>query len=317
MALPTNTTQTYDLVGIKESFENAIYNIAPTDTPFLSMLSRKSIDAVHHEWQTDSLAAAANNKHIEGYDTDADDIVPTVLADNYCQISKKIVQTSGTSDAVAKHGRGKSEKAYQLAKSGKELKRDMEFALTQNGAAVVGAAATARQTRGLEGFIETNDLLGGGVAASPDGGPGAGTAPVDGDTRAFTETLLRSAQQLAWAQGGNPTVLMVGAFNRGVLDGFTGFSTRMNEASSKKLVATIEMYQGPFGSLKVVCNRHQRDRTAFLLDKEYWALGVLRGIQKEELAKTGDSERAHIISEYCLISKQEKASAAVRDLTTA
>jgi hypothetical protein len=315
MALPTNTTQTYDLVGIKESFENIIFNIAPTDTPFLSMLPRKSIDAVHHEWQTDTLATAANNKHIEGYDTDADDIVPTVLADNYCQISKKIIQTSGTSDAVAKYGRGKSEKNYQEAKAGKELKRDMEFALCQNGAAVVGAAATARQTRGLEGWIETNDLLGSG-GTSPDAGPGAGTAPVDGTQRAFTETLLRQAQQEAWEEGGDPKILMVGAFNRGVLDSFSGFSTRMQEAGSKKLVATVEVYQGPFGSLKVLCNRHQRDRTAFVLDKEYWSLGVLRGIRKEELSKTGDSERAHILAEYCLISKQEKASAAVRDLTT-
>jgi hypothetical protein len=317
MTVPTGTHQTYQVNGIKESFEDIIYNISPTDTPFLSMLDRKSIDSTHHEWQTDALAAAANNKHVEGIDTASDAQTSTVLADNYTQISKKIVQTSGTTNAVAKHGRGKNEQARLEAKAGKELKTDMEFALTQNGAAVVGTASVARQLRGLEGWIATNDVLSAaGSPASPNIGPGAGVAPVDGTARAFTEALLRQAQQLAWAQGGNPSVLMVGPFNRGVLDSFTGFSTRTKE-SDKRLVATVEVYVGPFGTLKAVANRFQRDRTAFLLDPDYWALGTLRAIQKEKLAKTGDSERAQIIAEYTLISKQEKASAAVRDLTVA
>jgi hypothetical protein len=318
MAVPTNTYQTYQAIGKAESFEDAIYNIAPTDTPFLSMLPRKSIENTHHQWQTDSLATAANNAQIEGDDSTATAAVPSVLKDNYTQISKKVVQTSGTNNAVAKHGRSKKEQAYQLAKAGKELKRDMEFALCQNGAAVVGTAAVARQCRGLEGWIVTNGILGvAGSPAHPNNGPGAGTAAVDGTARAFTETLLRTAQQSAWAQGGNPSLLMVGPFNRGVLDSFTGFSTRNMDSEGKKLTATIEIYVGPFGRLKAVANRFQRDRTAFLLDTDYWALGTLRPIQKEELAKTGDSEKTQIITEYTLISKQEAASAAVRDLTVA
>jgi hypothetical protein len=313
MAVPADTYLSYSVNGAKESFEDAIYNIAPTDTPFLSGLKRKSIDAKLHQWQTDTLAAAAANAQLEGDDTANEAQTATTLWSNYTQISKKVIQVSGSNMATDKYGRGKDELAYRLGVKGSELKNDMEFGLCQNTTFNAGAAGTARQSRGLEGWIYTNDVLGA-TGVSPV--PASNTAGTDGTQRAFTEDLLREAQKLCFDQGGNPDILMVGTFNRGVVDSFTGFSTRMNDAKDKKIVATIEFYVGPFGKLKVVTNRFQRDRTAFLLDMDYWQLGVLRPMKTEALAKTGDSEKRHILTEYTLISKNEKASGAVRDLTT-
>lgn len=311
MALPTNTHHSYTMKGAKESFEDAIYNVDPTETPFLSMLPRVKVSQKLHQWQTDTLAAAANNAQLEGDDIAGDSQTATTLVDNYCQISRKAVTVSGTIQATEKYGRSKNELAYLLAKAGKELKRDMDFAICQNTTYNAGAAGTARQTRGLEGWIATNDSLGtSGVS------PSGNTAPTDGTQRAFTESLLRATHKLCYDSGGRPSVLMVGTFNRGVVDGFTGFSTRMNDAKEKGLVATIEFYIGPFGKLKVVTERQQRDRTAFLLDTEYWCLGSLRPIQRIKLAKTGDSDKEAIVAEYALIAKNEKSSGAVRDLTT-
>jgi len=312
MALPSNTYHSYTAKGQKESFEDAIYNVAPTDTPFLSMLPRVKVSQKLHQWQTDTLAAAANNKQLEGDDIPGDAQTATVLADNYCQISRKAVTVAGTLEATEKYGR-KSEKAYLMAKAGKELKRDMDFALCQNSTYNAGAAGTERQTRGLEGWIFTNDSLASdGVSPVPS----SNTAATDGTQRAFSETLLRAVHKLCYDQGGDPDTLMVGSYNRGVIDSFTGFSTRMSDSTSKGIVATIEFYVGPFGRLKVVTERQQRDRTAFLIDPEFWALGSLRPIQRIQLAKTGDNEKEALIAEYCLIAKNEKSSGAVRDLTT-
>ncbi len=50
---------TYDAIGNREDLSNFIYMISPTDVPVMSKIARTSADATYHEWQTDSLAAAA------------------------------------------------------------------------------------------------------------------------------------------------------------------------------------------------------------------------------------------------------------------
>ena len=75
MAQPSETFDTYDSIGEREYLSDVIYNISPTDTPFLSSASKTQATAVLHEWQTDSLAAAVtNNAVIEGDEATADAI---------------------------------------------------------------------------------------------------------------------------------------------------------------------------------------------------------------------------------------------------
>jgi len=67
MAQPTNTFDTYDSIGEREDLSDVIYNISPTDTPFLSSAGKTKSTAVLHEWQTDALASAStSNAVIEG-----------------------------------------------------------------------------------------------------------------------------------------------------------------------------------------------------------------------------------------------------------
>lgn len=127
--------------------------ISPTDTPFLSALKKSKASGRFFEWQTDALAAAANNKQIEGDDiTSFTAVVPTTRWGNYCQIASKNFVISATEEVVDKAGRD-SEIAHQTRKKLAEIKRDKEFALIQNTTFNAGATATARQTRGLAGWI--------------------------------------------------------------------------------------------------------------------------------------------------------------------
>lgn len=57
-----------------------------------------------------------------------------------------------------------------------------------------------------------------------------------------------------------------------------------------------------------MANRFQQNTNVYVLDLEYWCVSYLRPIQTEDLAKTGDSERRMILSEYTLEAKNEKAS---------
>lgn len=65
--------------------------------------------------KVDSLAAAANNRQLEGDDPASLAVSEPRRLGNYQQISSKTVQSSGTAQAVDFAGR-KSTQAYQLAK---------------------------------------------------------------------------------------------------------------------------------------------------------------------------------------------------------
>ena len=152
MAVPTNTVTTFSAIGNREDLANIIYDISPMDTPFLSQAAKSRASAVYHEWQTDALEAASANRKIEGDDATAATFVATTRVGNYCQISSKTISVSGTQRAVNAAGRA-DEFSYQLAKRGREIKRDMEFALTRNQGSSAGGTGTARSLASLESWL--------------------------------------------------------------------------------------------------------------------------------------------------------------------
>ena len=312
MAQPTNTFDTYDSVGEREDLSDVIYSISPTDTPFISSAAKTKATAVLHEWQTDALAAAVtNNAVIEGDEATLDAVSPTSRLSNSSQIMDKTVVITGTQEAVDKAGRA-SELAYQIAKKAKELKRDMEATVTGNIAEVTGGSSTARKMGTLGSWIETNDVFGAGGAS----GTAGNTARTDGTQRAFTEAQLKSVIKSVWNEGGEPSMIMVGPFNKQKLSGFTGNSTRFDAGADATLYTSVDVYASDFGQLQVVPNRFSRDRDAYVLDMNYFAIAFLRDFTMHELSKTGDSEKRQLLVEATLESRNEKASGLVADLTT-
>ena len=314
MAQPTNTFDTYDSIGEREDLSDVIYNISPTDTPFLSSAAKTKATAVLHEWQTDSLASAStSNAVIEGDEATADSISATTRLSNSCQIMDKVITISGTQEAVDKAGRA-SELAYQIAKAAKELKRDMEATLTGNQAEVAGNASTARKFGSLGSWVATNDVMS--AAGSPASGGAGNTARTDGTQRVFTEAQLKSVIKSVWNSGGNPQIVMVGPFNKQKLSGFTGNSTRFDAGADATLYTSVDVYASDFGQLQVVPNRFSRDRDAYVLDMDFWGIAFLRDFSMHELAKTGDTEKRQLLVEATLESRNEAASGLVADLTT-
>ena len=312
MAQPTNTFDTYDSIGEREDLSDVIYNISPTDTPFLSSAAKTVSTAVLHEWQTDALASAStSNAVIEGDEATLDAVTATTRLSNSCQIMDKTVVITGTQEVVDKAGRA-SELAYQIAKKAKELKRDMEAQITTNNAEVTGSATAAREMGSLGAWVATNDVMG----TSGTSGSVGNTARTDGTQRAFTEDLLKSVIKSVWNEGGDPTMIMVGPFNKQKLSGFTGNSTRFDAGADATLYTSVDVYASDFGQLQVVPNRFSRDRDAYVLDMNYWGVAFLRDFTMHELSKTGDSEKRQLLVEATLESRNEAASGLVADLTT-
>ena len=316
MAIVANTFQTYGAIGNREDLSDIIYNISPTDTPFMSSIGKEKAEGTLHEWQTDALAAAAANAQVEGDEIAFTAVVPTSRINNRTQISRKSVIVSGTQDTVNTAGRNQ-ELAYQISKNAKELKRDMELVLCNNQSAAVGSATAARTSSGLASWIQTNINAIGANGQNANNADQPGFARTDGTQRAFTEAQLKGVAASTWNSGGDPSMIMLGSFNKQKLSGFTGGSTKMTQADDKKLVAAIDIYESDFGSMTVVPNRFSRSRDVFVLQPDMWAVAYLRDFQMIDLAKTGDAEKKAMLAEYTLVAKNEAANGAIFDLTTA
>ena len=319
MAIVTNTFTTFDAKGIREDLSNIITNIAPEETPYMSNIGRESISNSLFEYQTDTLAAAAANKQIEGDDVASfDAVVATVRLQNYAQISRKTIILSATEEVVNKAGR-RSELAYQIAKRSAELKRDQEFTMLNSAVAAAGSTSTARGTASLGAWVKTNvDMQTNGTNPSYTTLPNS--ARTDGTVRTFTETILKNVIQQVWTSGGAPKILMCGPVNKQRVSGFSGIaSSRFNINGGDKpatLVGAVDIYVSDFGNVSVIANRFQRERDAWVLDPEYAKMTVLRPYQQVELAKTGDAEKRMLLVEWGHKVLAENAHGLAADLVT-
>ena len=318
MAVNANTNQTYDVSTIREDLSDALASISPTETIFMSSIGTRNVDNTYFEWSEVDLAAAADNRAVEG--DAATNSAPTnaVRKGNYTQISTKTVEVSSTNQAV--NGVADAQTvAKQVAYKLSEMKRDMEKMLLDNVAASAGSASTARQTAGLPAFLTTNTARGTGGADGTTSGTGSAGYPnaaaTDGTQRAITETLLKGVIADCWDEGAEPSVVLCGSAQKQTISTFTGNATRYKEAEDSKLNAAIDVYVSDFGELQIVPARHIRSRDVFVLDPNYAAVAYLQTAKQEPLAKNGLSERRLISAEYGLQVTSEKAHGVIADVS--
>ena len=294
--------KTYDATAIREDLSDVIYDISPTDTPFMSSIAGKgSVSNTLFEWQTEALASAViNNYHVEGADAGTAATTVTARVTNQTQISKKVVEVSGSHEAVNNAGK-KSELAHQLAKASKELKRDMEGSLLADNAAAAGDATTARETRGAANWITTNVV-------------DAGTT---GTHAAMVEDDVLAAAEAVWTAGGEASTILLGATNKKLITAMTGRAdaTRSVVDSNMTLYNTVDVYVSDFGTYNIVMDRFCDQDVVYFLDHDMWSVDYLRDFQTVDIARAGDGEKKMLLVEYGLRCGNEAANAKIRYTT--
>lgn len=317
MAQPTNTFDSYDARGIREDLQDVIYDISPSETPFYSSAAKVTAKNTYHEWQTDSLRSSADNKHVEGDDTVSEARTATSRLGNYTQIFKNSVSVPDSDSGLSKAGRA-SEMAYQILKVAKEQKLDIEKALFANNARVAGNSTTARELAGAPAWLITNTSYGANEGADPTGdGTDARTDETTALT-AFDQAKFDSVMQSIWVSGGRPDVVYLSAFQMNKALGFTGNNNQRSQvqAGDEKVVKSLAVYVTPWGTVEFMPTRENRSRDVFIMQKDMWAVGVLRPTKNTELAKTGDSTRRQVVTELTLVCKNEAANGGIFDNTT-
>lgn len=274
------------------------------------------------EWQTDALASAVTtNAQLEGDVIVGTASTPTVRLANYCQISTKDAVVTGTQEKVLKAGRT-SEMARQMAKRMAELKRDMESVLNSAQRGLAGATGTARKLRGLAAFNNTNTNR---YTASTSGTKGKNStapnsatgAPTDaGNTRSLTELLLKGVLKQCYTSGAEIKYAMVGPHNKQVISTFSGRSSSREMVDKNRILGAADIYMSDFGDIKVIPNIFGRERECVLLDPEMLEVAYLRAPFSYDLAKTGDSERKALTTEYTLVVKNYGGIGTIADINT-
>lgn len=332
MTVLTNTTQTFNIGtagGIREDLEDKIWDLFPEDTWALTNLDKVDASSTFHEWLGQQLASPAANIQIEGDDASFALAAAPARYGTYTQIASKTFLISDSLEATNRAGRAKEAARVMVVKM-RELKRDIEQAITQNQISTVGGAGTGRSTAGMESWIGgvTIDPSTGGAAnavratttanttTTPAVTSGAaGTAPTDGSTvGSLTQTALNCALAGSWTAGGNARVILVGNTAKIQIDAITGVATRfidVGKADQAPIVGAANLYVSDYGTHQVILHRYMRSSVVLCLDPDYWSIAQLRGFQKRQLAKTGDGEKYQVIWEGGLEARNWRASAKV------
>ena len=322
MTIITNAFATYDVGAsgipggskLKESLDNVISNISPSETIFLNRFKKGKANARYEEWMLDTLAQYSDNAQIEGDSVAGTALTGATRTGNYTQIVRKAFTITGTHEVVDKAGK-RSEIAYQTAKKLKELAKDIEFALSF-GTGSSATSATARRMKGVlgasggsgtgvnPGWIQTNYLC------------ASGSAVVESDFNGLLQDI--------WKAGGKPQSAFVSGANKRVISAYTGNSTRYTDTERKEAVNVVDIYKSDFGPIRIFLQRLYETSAAAataaisafpILQEDLWEIRTLRPTSIVPLAKTGDGETRMILWEGTLVSRAESGNGVINCTT--
>jgi hypothetical protein len=315
--MATYTTATS--IGQREDLKNVISRIDPAETPLVSNAKMETTKAVNHEWLVQELAAAVDTNYVnEGADYSY--VNPTVVTrlGNQHQISVQAAQVSGTLDAVDTAGRERESKYVQVMKA-LEQRRDIDKALFKNEAK---SSSDPRKAGKFLSYITNMELI---SASTTPAGTGANVSDMAGTNAALTLAKIDSAMKKAYEDGGNPTMMVVSPANKVAFSDLSSGSAVTNQLHMTSnaptdaiIIGSVSMYLTDFGTLNVVIDRQASNSEILLLDKDHYSIGHLPGrmYSVRDIAPTGDTQKAAIVSEWTLIMSAPKAHAAVVDLST-
>lgn len=319
---------------INESVMQKIWNISKIPLPFTDMIGTSSHDNAYTSWVQDTLQAQnLSNAAVDGQDlTSYTNIPPALRVGNQSQISVKAVAVSERAQNSA--AIGGNALAYQLMMRQQELKRDIEgIMLTGQASVADDGNTTPGKSGGLGSWLVTNTSFGAtGSAGGYSTGTGLTVAPTYGTKRAGSEATLRDLLQAVWTQGGNPTTLMsipavIRKLSSYMFTSTAQVATLMEDVGTSKTGATakgsVNVFVTDFGiTVEMVANRLQPLEVAgeaalYILDPSLLEISYLKGVNVEDMAKTGLADKRMMSADWTLKVLQEKGLGGYFDLDIA
>ena len=301
----------YDL----PNFVGELFNITPSDTPFLSaiggMTGGKSVASKQFTWQTVDNATAAQTVVAEGADATFAERTRSQVV-NVTQIMQYGVNVSYTKQAATGNISGESilgnqpvqdELAFQLDMAMKRAARDIEFSFIQGSYVADTDVSTARKTRGMLPAITTNEVAGGNAALDQ--------AKLDACLKAMADSGAPFEQPVIFAN----------AFQKQKLSSV--FSSALALAPRDRNIGGVNItsIETDFGEVGIVYSRHIPAEDIMIVDLAYCAPVFLDIPGKghffaEPLAQTGSAYKFQIYGEVGLEYGPEQFHGKITSLST-
>lgn len=286
---------------LRESVLDILKDVSPNeDVYFISNLGvAPAAMNTLHEWNLfHEDRPTSIDGEIEGAATSYPDLQVETRSSNRTVILDAPVRLSRTRASIA-NVTGEDAMGVEKERALRRLKAEMEYA-TVTGTIAAGATDTARGMAGIDQCISTN------VTARASG-------------QSFTETELNDIVQDSWDQVGSSYVMDVLAAPVVIKRRVASFGTNLTrnvEAMDKRLTQEVRVYDSEVGqTVKILAHKDVRAAAGTLT-----VLGVREDLYEhsflintgephwEERAKDGDRENGVYITEFTLVSYNEKAS---------
>ena len=259
--------------------------VSPTDTPLTTLLmGREQVvpaTDITVTWREKQLNTQRGTLKVEG--SEAGNPIKSTRGSlsNLCQIMEKVTQVSGTAQALNPKGIGNS---FQSEVNDRliETKRDMEWYFL-NGTKTAENDSTPRQMDGIMNLINSGNVI-------------------DATDKTFSEDIILDGMQKMWDAGaqGEYYAFVNASVKRlvnSLLKDGVNVKVNIDESMAQVLGITVAKIQSDFGVINLVLNRHMATDAFLAVDLDNVEIAELRGTFYEDLPKSGDYFKGHILNE--------------------
>jgi hypothetical protein len=284
---------TYQDNSRKEDLLDVIGDISPDETPLLTLFGTSSVSNTLHEWLKYNISRPSSvSADAEGAEAVFADLTAPSRENNITSIIKQPIQVSRTERKVNVAAIG-DPFAFQKAEGLRQLKLKMEYAVL-NSTRASGSSGVARKMTGIDAFITSV------VTARSSG-------------TSFSEQELNDMSADAYNTVSADKIfdmILCTVKIKQAIANFAGNSTRYIDASDRKLIKDVLVYDSSVGSHRIMHHRDVRNiagtTTVYGLREELHKVAYLDKPMFEELAKVGDSDRGMWVTEFTLEVFEEK-----------
>ena len=314
------SSTSYNTAGNREQILDIITVLEPESTPLVSMMKKAIATGTFVEWQADKLSTPNFDGVNEGEDVSSfkNQAADRARLGNYIQKFRDTFMTSDLQELVDTAGVS-SEFARAESHAVRNIKRSIEsaFCSAQDRQAEAGSG-TPYKTRGLLKWL--------GVGGQPSDVPAAYQNVANDTTATATEASFNSVlQELYQANGmpGGQLTLIAGPSLKQEISNFSRQLAAANgtyvvnqDAESRKITLTVNLYEGDFGNVAIVpslfVNRTSGSDTidadaGLLVDPEYIGMHSLKAESATELEDQGGGRRGFVDVICGLVCNSPKA----------